>query len=924
MNKRINILTLMAGCSVAIFAQQDRIVAETLLPDTVTLGYQLGTDVKQSSYSISGVNSKAFSTSTEIDITKALYGKIAGLNVYQGAGSSADNISSLSVHGHEPLILIDGFPRSITDVTSSEIESCYLLKDAAATALYGTRGANGVLIITTKRGRTSGPKIELQYNSGFNTQFRAPEFADALTYANSINTALINDYLPVRYNEKEIDAFQTGIYPFEYPNVDWWKNTMNNVGYTNNLKFNISGGSDKFRYFTSIDYYRDKSMLKENTYDDRYSTKPTDTRLSLRTNIDVNLTETTYMKVGLLGKLQELNGSATDRQAIFQHIYKTPSAAFPIKNAEGIYGGSLVYGANNPVALLIDKGHKRNMYGTLMADLSLKQNLDVLTKGLDAEILVAFDNIGGMYETSSKEYRYANSYPAILENGTLVTAPEIYGKDSKELGHSQPFESLLMRSDFQAKLSYNRRFDKHNVNSAIIYDMQSTVRNGRNQSFKNQSAIINASYTYDERYVINGVFNYSGSSYLPDGDKFRSYPAVSAAWIASNESFIKNVGFIDFLKVRASYGLSGWDGSLSHELWRQVYGGGNGYNFGANAGGVAGGAEGNLPVIGLTPEKSTKATVGFDFASFNNRLNISVDGFYENRSDVLVSGSNSTSGIIGINVGQLCEGEYKYKGIDATLNWNDNIGGFDYNVGTSFSYLNSEVVNENQAYQEFDYLYHMGDRVGQFYGLEAIGFFENQMDINNSPRQTFSEVKPGDIKYKDQNGDNVIDDRDVVRMFGSSVPRFYFGLNLNMRYKGFEVYMDFQGLTGKTVSLLQSDLYKPLVNNGNISNTFLQNETCWTAENKSNATMPRLTTLDNNNNYRTSSLWLRDGSFIKLRNLIISYTFKKEFTKFADVKLFVQGNNLFSLDNIGFADPELLQTSYPSVRSYWAGVKLNF
>ena len=388
---------------------------------------------------------------------------------------------------------------------------------------------------------------------------------------------------------------------------------------------------------------------------------------------------------------------------------------------------------------------------------------------------------------------------------------------------------------------------------------------------------------------------------------------------------MKNITPINFLKLRASYGLSGWDGRLTHELWRQTYGSsGTGYNFGANATGVGGNSEGSLPVIGLVAEKSEKATIGLDFTAFNNHLNVTVDGFYEKRSDMLVSGANSTSGIIGITVGQVNEGIYKYKGFDASLSWNDKIGEVNYNIGANMSYLTTEVVNVNQAYQEYDYLYTKGNPVGQMYGLEAIGFFNSQQEINNSPQQTFSDVAPGDVKYKDQNGDNRIDSKDVVKMFGSSLPRFYFGVNLNLSYKRFEFSADFQGMTGITVSLLNSPLYKPLTGNGNISKTFLDEEICWTPENKNNATMPRLTTLDNANNYRASSLWYRDGSFIKLRNLLVAYTFPKSQTRFADLKVFVQGTNLFSLDNIHFADPEQLGIAYPSTRSYWAGVKLNF
>ena len=220
------------------------------------------------------------------------------------------------------------------------------------------------------------------------------------------------------------------------------------------------------------------------------------------------------------------------------------------------------------------------------------------------------------------------------------------------------------------------------------------------------------------------------------------------------------------------------------------------------------------------------------------------------------------------------------------------------------AYIDSKIINDNQEYQEYDYLYRKGNRVGQFYGLEVEGFFQDQMQINNSPVQTFSTVRPGDIRYKDQNGDGIINEQDVVKMFGASVPRFYFGFGLNASYGNVELSMDFQGLTGRTVNLLHSRLYQPLVENGNISTTFLDNETPWSPQDASSATMPRLTTLPNANNYRSNSLWLRDGSFVKLRNLMVAYTFPKETTTFADLKIYIQGTDLFSADNIKTLDPE--------------------
>ena len=925
------LIALLSGLTVAANAQTADRLADSKLADTVSLGYQLSTSTLTGSYSVAGVNSAAIEKSPFIDVSKALYGKIAGLNVYQGTGASPVNISSLSIHGHTPLVLIDGYPRDIEDITTSEIESIHVLTDATASALYGIRGANGVVLITTKRGKEGKLNVKLGYDFGVNTQFRSPEFADAYTYANAYNTALVNDGLTPRYNGREMDAFLSGAYPYDFPNVDWWNESLNKTGMTHNLKMSFDGGNERFRYYAVVDYYRDRSMLKSNTEDTRFNSSPNDTRLNVRANIDVNITKSTYMKASIMGKLKELRSSLYERDnSIMQLLYTLPSAAFPIKYENGIYGGSVMYG--NPVYLLQDNGDFRRVFGTMMADLSLRQSFDAWVKGLGAELSIAFDNVGAMQETSTKTLRYMHSNATIADDGTLITSPVITGTDDPVLGHgSGGNTTLLLRTDFQAKIDYNRAFGKHNVGAAVIYDMQSVTATGQNASTKNMSILVTANYNYDNRYTLSAVFNRSGSAYLAEGHKFANYPAVSAAWTASNEAFLKNTKNLDLLRVHASYGLSGWDGNLSHDLWRYTYGPitDRNYFFKTSVEGVTPSGEGTLPVETLLAERSEKATVGVDVAAFGNRLSASVDGFFETRSNILVSGSNTTSGIIGATVGQLCEGINKYRGIDFSVSWQDKIGDFGYGVGVTGSYLKSEVVNENQAYQEYDYLYRTGNAVGQCYGLEAIGFFGSQQEINNSPVQTFSDVKPGDVKYKDQNGDNRIDEKDVVKMFGTKTPKFYFGFNVNFSYKGFELSADFQGMTGVTVDLRNSPLYQPLYNNNNnlsgtISKTFLNREVYWTPENKDSATMPRLTSQANANNYQASSLWYRDGSFFKLRNLTIAYTFPKSMTRFADLKIYVTGTNLFSADNLGFTDPEQLGIAYPSIRSYWAGIKFNF
>lgn len=872
------------------------------------------------SRSVSTVGIDRLEQSPETDINKALYNKIAGLNVSQGTGRPADNYASLSIHGHAPLVLVDGFPRDLSSVTMSEIESVTVLKDAAALALYGVRGGNGVINITTKRGKNNDLKITAAYQFGLSTQFRSPDFANSSTYAKQLNNALKLDGLDPRYLDAEVDLFESGAYPYAYPDVDWQKEVYKDFGTNHQLDLTFNGGNEKFRYYTALAYSYDKAMFGHTDEDARYSTNPFDVRLNLRTNIDVNLTKTTLMQVGLMGRMREVNGPKNVGD-IYSALYNTPAAAFPIKNEEGIFGGNNIYGRNNPVALVGSNGHNKAIFATLYADLRLKQDLAVLTQGLYADLALSFDNQGNLWENSSKTYRYSDLQASMLPDGTVVTNPVVYDKDAATLDHGDGFSSLYLRTDFQARVGYDRTFGDHHVSGTVVYDQQSDMNNGRNKTFKRQTVMASVEYSFLNRYFVNAVVNHSGTNVLPENDRFNTYPAVSAAWLISNEDFM-NVPAIDLLKLRASYGVSGWDGNTGHELFRQSYGQASYYMLG-NAG-VTGWGEGALPVEGLTIEKSKKATVGLDLNMFRNRLNVSMDGFYEHRSNILVNASNSVSGIIGIGVAQLNAGVNKYKGFDFSAGWNDKVGDFGYGISGIFSFVRTKIVENNEAYQQYDYLYRRGNRMEQIYGLEAIGFFNDQIEINNSPVHSFSTVRPGDVKYRDQNDDNKIDAQDVVKMFNTSTPEIYYGFNLNLSYKNVSVSADFQGVANRMVNLLSSPLYKPLIGNSTISNTFMDRETTWSENNKTTATMPRLTTLANENNYRNSSLWYRNGSFLKLRNLQVAYEFPKTRVKIADLTLYLRGTNLFSADNIKFADPEQLSATYPAVRTYWAGVKFNF
>ena len=862
-----------------------------------------------------------FEKSPETDITNALYGQFSGLLVKTGSSVYDSNQSKLKLtlrlHGHSPLILVDGFPREADDLMGLEIETITVLKDAAAAALYGVKGANGVISITTKRGSDSRLKVTAKYQYGLQKMFRAPEFADAYTYGFLMNEARSLDGLPAKYSAAELTALYTGQYPYAYPNVDWWNEVFRDHGDNHRAQFTFQGGNKNFRYFAAVDYLKEDFLYKKATSDDRYNANHYDNRLGLRANVDVNITETTSMKVNVMARLAEFNkGNYSSR--IEKTLYSLPSAAFPIKQADGVYGGTSVYGNINPVAQMQDSGQKQYSQTKVLADMFLRQDLGMLLEGLSVDANVAFDYIGRLSEDATKEYRYSELVSTTAAQGNqmyILSEQKYYGVDSKVVEFSHWFSNLQMKFELQGRINWARDFAKSHLETHLAYRQRSWIISGRNESSKTQEILGSVSYNWKQRLFVDAVLNYSGSAYMPAGKRFNWYPALSIAGIISTEPFIK---------AYASAGMAGSDDDMEHELWRQNYVSGKSWYFGQNGGSsYSGRTESAIASDPLIPERSSKLTLGTEMKFFKERLAINAEGFLEKRDNILISPSN-VSEVIGLDLNEQSLGKQSYKGVDLSLAWNDQKGSIDYGVYANGGWLWTKVIDDGQAFQQYDYLYHAGNPVGQKYGLEVIGIFQNQMEINNSPKQTFGTVRPGDLKYLDQNGDGVIDKQDRVKMFGSSTPLLQFGFGLHFGWKGFKVYADFQGMTGVTVDLLDSPLYQPLVSNGTISNTFLQREITWAPDRAELATMPRLTTQENPNNYQANSLWYRDGSFIKLRNLGISYTIPKKALKLCDATVSITGTNLFSLDNIGFADPEQLGAYYPSTRVYWVGVKFNF
>lgn len=900
------------------------IVLNTQSDDVTDFGFIKRSEDNQTQ-STSVIQSELFekvATST-YRLNNALFGLLPGLQMTQNVGWNSN--ASMSVRGGgSPLVLVDGFPRGITNMTIEEIESVQLLKDGAATAMYGARGANGVLLINTKRGIYNSFDIDVNYRHGFDFPINQPQMADAYTYAMAQNEALYYDGLPLQYTQSQLEQFRNGINPYYYPNVDWVDEGTRRSSENNQFNVVMRGGGKKVRYLALLDY-KNRYGLLDNDYShyngERYNSQIRTYELNLRMNLDVDVTSSTKFKFSLFGIIGEDKRPNTGIDAIYQNFYKVPSAAFPVKTLNDNWGSNTLF-KMNPIAALADVGYVQENRRLLEADLRLTQDLSMFLKGLSAEVAVAYDNSATFQDIGSKEYMYEVTTMTDAGYPTNTT----YGNNTELQITKSELSEQFIRSNVEAKLNYNRGFGRQLLDASLVYRQESEEPLELNNAHYRQNLMLYAGYNFDSRYMVDVVANYYGTSVLLKGDKFRLYPAISIGWNIANEKFMKNMTNLDLLKIRASWGRSATDG-LSYGLGNYFWVGSGKYPFGDSNTNLGGMKEQQLPIRNLELETADKYDVGVDLRLWKN-FTATADFYYDNRTNILVN-NNTVSGILGIAAPKANIGKIKRKGLEVSLGWNEHIKDFKYYINANWALNDSEVVEDGQAYQPYDYLYTKGHKVGQLFGLEAIGYFRDEKDIAESPEQTFSVVRPGDIKYKDQNNDKVIDSEDKIAIGKSTtIPDMVFGLNLGIEYKGIGVDMTFNGISGITKQLEVASVHQPLRNgNTNISTWYLEDKIRWTESTKDIANVPRLSTLSNNNNYQTSTQWIEDGSFLKLRNLNVYYNFPKRLTskmKMDNLQIYARAQNVFSIDRIKYFNCEDIALGYPDVFALYFGVKLNF
>ncbi|MGV8879759.1 MAG: SusC/RagA family TonB-linked outer membrane protein [Sphingobacteriaceae bacterium] len=905
-------------------------LAEVILSEQdalIPVGFGLRYDRKDLTSAIGTVRSDRLSDRFVINPANALFGQIPGLAVLQNGGTSWENDPALFIRGRGTfrdasiLVLVDGFERPMSSLSIGEIESVAVLKDGGALAIYGQRGANGVLLVSTKRADAQKSKVEIDFEQGITQALRLPEFLGAYDYAVAMNEARAGDGLSPQYSQVSLNAYKSGDSPYFYPNVNWMKETLKDFGHVSNLKATFQGRSKSISYFTLLNYQTDKGFLASAEENDAYSTQLNYGKFNFRSNVDIDITPSTKFKIGLSGNLRETRTPGTSVADLMWAMYNTPSAAYPVKTYNGFWGGTSTYN-NNPVAQITSTGYRLNQTRELLADGSLEQDLDIILPGLSAEAAIAYDNSARYSEGKTKQYQY-HSLALVDGNGGGMDSVETPFGQNTELNYYSNLGNQWRHATVLGKLKYVNDWGTNSIHSVVLYQQDKLVRNGQSNTFIHQLIAGHVHYARKRKYFADLSLSYSGSNMLLKGNRFGFFPALALGWQVSDENWFSNKSFFNDLRIRASWGMSGND-LLPQNLSSVQFAGGAPYFFTQNNGITGGLQEGALPSANLTYETSIKYNFGVDLRVLNI-LEINADVFYDRRKHILIESSGLISNVLGTGRPLLSEGIVDNKGAEIGINIRQNKSRLTYYISANAAYVRNKIVNMGEVYQPYNYLFRTGQRIGQAFGMEAIGFFKDQNDIDDSPKQTFSIVKPGDIKYKDQNDDGIINVYDERALGNNTVnPELYYGAFFGLGYKGFGLDVAFQGIANKTLYLNTPSMFWPLTGNSTIG-AFSANH--WTSSNAKTASLPRLSTLGNDNNYRPNSIWLVDGSYLKLRSLAIHYNLPKQFIsklKLENTRLIVRGMDLLSIDHLDTADPEVLALTYPAYATYSLGIQIGF
>lgn len=890
---------------------------------------------------ISTVDVGLLKTSTS-SITNALAGNVPGIMARQTSGQPGKNTSEFWIRGistfganNSALVLVDGFERSMDEINVEDIETFSVLKDASATAIYGSRGANGVVLITTKNGKAGKVNINAKVETSYNTRTYTPEFVDGYTYAKMLNESLTTRYLEPLYSESDMYLFKSGMDPDLYPNVDWMDALLKDGAMTHRANLDISGGGTTARYFISASYISEDGMYKVDKALKDYDTNSTFQRWNYRMNVDVDITKTTLLKVGVSGWLSKQNESGFGEGQIWASIMGQNPITIPVIYSDGKIPSAGENDRANPWILATQGGYIENWDNTIQTNVTLEQKLDFITKGLSFTGRFGFDTKN---KNTKRNRQWPEQWKAERErdsNGNIV-----FKKLNDERLMFHEAAGTGERKEFlEAILQYNRNFGNHQVGGTLKYSQDATTNTQDVAGYnwldrKHQGLAGRFTYGWKYRYFLDFNFGYNGSENFAPGNQFGFFPAYSGAWNIAEESFIKeNLKWMNMFKVRYSYGKVGSD-YVNNVRFPYLASFGNkdsfSYNWGEynNNHTYGGWTYTAIASNSVTWEVATKHDVGIDLSLWDDKLTATVDYFHETRDGIYMTRANLPNivGLNGINPAANV-GKIRSTGFDGNFAFQQKVDKVDFTLRGNFTYSKNEILETDEANSTYPYRQQAGYRVNQAKGLVALGLFKDYDDIRNSPKP-WDPVMPGDIKYKDINSDGLINSDDIVPIGSTTRPNLVYGVGASAIWKGIDFNMFFQG-SGKSSFFIRGKSVYPFSEGawGNVLQDVVDSGYWSLGTNEDpNAKYPRLSWNGSGNNNQDSSYWLRDGSYLRLKTLEVGYTLPKNITRILrmnSVRIFFLGTNLLTFSNFKLWDPEMGSSTgqgYPITKSCTLGL----
>jgi TonB-linked SusC/RagA family outer membrane protein len=899
---------------------------------------------------VTGAYSQIYGSTVEnnpiVNNRNRMQGLLPGLMVMQNNGEPGDESATMLMRGkrtfrnNEPIILVDGFERSMDMLDPNEIETITVMKDAAATAQYGLRGGNGIVQVTTKRGKEGKTHVKFNLRAGIKAPTTRPQFTNSYEYATLYNEALTNDGAAPKYSAADLEKYKKasqGIYndPLDrylYPNENWYEKYTKANTWQKRYSLSIDGGNSSARYFVSAGYTDNSGLYNVDKSINSYNTNTESKLLTIRSNVDVSVNKRLALTLDVSGRQEQRNnpGARTDASLrVFRALYKTPPNAFPVLTPDGQLAGTKDY-TDNPFGLLNYQGYSQYYTRSMAATFRAKQDLDFLTKGLTINGNVAFDSWYDQVTNRSKTFKV---YDLRQPNGTVQYLPSgaikyVETGSNTQISSTADYPGTRRIFNTEVAFNYDRDFGQHSVKAFAAFNRR-VISQEDNTDIPRTYLGSNgrASYAFKNRYLAEFNYGYQGSEQFLPGNKYGFFHALSAGWVLSEEAFIKKAKWINFLKIRGSHGLTGNDDLGGYFLWYQKYSSTGGPSFGYTSIGYSGIQETAFALNNVTYEKVRKTDLGIDATLVNNKINFQFDYFFERNSDIMIQ--PSLPNIMGIRFPNFPIGIVENKGFDLCLGYYDKIGKLGFSINGTFTKAKNQVINRGEEKQRYDYQMRTGHSLSSIFGLEALGIFKNQAEIDASPVQTFGTVKPGDIKFKDQNGDNVINSFDETYLGENGDPVVQFGVNLGLTFSGFDLSVLFTGHQGGMQALTGESIWE-FHDNGTVRKHHLDRFNPADAATWENATYPRLSLNNKANNQRPSTYWLRDASLARLKTVEVGYTLPgKWMSKITTqkVRLYLSAYNLHTWSSTNLVDIEARSSHYvvyPIQRIFNGGINIEF